>query len=509
MKFQKIFFLSIISISLFLTSCENESSLKEDAIINIPANSSSVSAINIKSLMDKADFKSMQKMSFYQDFILNVSRGNPGLETVLNDPYTSGVNLDANVYLVQEVDIMNPESAFTGVVASISDKAAFKNLLASNTKNDNQFIPGEGFEYIEVDRKTIVAINDDIVVMGIGQGEESNLKFGIESIFKTTKETSIIGNKDVKKCFSKKADITSWFSSNKMAEAAKGKMGMAGFIFSPTMLTENYSHIYINFEKEAIVSEFNYDLNGKLSDEFKHVFKDQVKTDFSEFIAAEDLIFALTGALDMKGVNMILTNKSMTGMVDISLKQFGLTTEELSKTIDGDFLITSHANSESESPKMLMAVKINDMDIFQKIIDLGKEYEMIEDAGDGLYKMSGLMASADDMPIFYVTDGMLFIGDENSTIPALQSGEYANNGFVSKNVTNIFSKNILGGFVDFQNIGNYMDEVGIDFNAMKNMTMEMKRDNGILKINMTDENKNSLKSIIDWTNKNYEKKGAM
>jgi len=41
------------------------------------------------------------------------------------------------------------------------------------------------------------------------------------------------------------------------------------------------------------------------------------------------------------------------------------------------------------------------------------------------------------------------------------------------------------------------------------MTMEMKRDNGILKINMTDENKNSLKSIIDWTNKNYEKKGAM
>ena len=37
----------------------------------------------------------------------------------------------------------------------------------------------------------------------------------------------------------------------------------------------------------------------------------------------------------------------------------------------------------------------------------------------------------------------------------------------------------------------------------------MKRDNGILKINMTDENKNSLKSIIDWTDKNYEKKGAM
>lgn len=509
MNFQKIIFLAIISFSLIASSCKNETAITEDAIVYIPANSSSVSAINIKRLMDKADFESMQKMSFYQDFIKDASQGNPGAEAVLKDPYASGVNLDANVYLVQDVDIMNPERAFVGVVASLSDKGAFKKLLASDGNAD--FKTAEGYEYLVADRKTIVALNDKIVVMGISQGNGTDLKAGVDGFFNTTKESSIVGNEDLKKCFSKKADITSWFSSNKMAEAAKGKMGMAGFIISPNMLTENYAHSYFNFEKGAIVSESNYDFNEKLSDEFRHVFKDKVKTDFSKYVPAEDLIFAFTGALDMKGINMILTNKSMTGMADMSLKQYGLTTQDLAKTIDGDFLITTHGKPQSDNPNMLMAIKINDMDGFQKIIDLGKEYEMIESAGDGIYQMAGIMGAGDDMPMFYVTDGMLFIGDGKSTIPALQSGEYAENGLVSKDIKNIFSKNIMGGFVNFNNIGNYLDGMGmgIDFDAMKNATMELDRDNGTMKLNMTDENKNALKSIIDWTNKNYEEKGAM
>ncbi len=507
MKFQKIFFLAIVFLSLLTTSCKNDGAITEDAIVNIPANSSSVSAVNVKRLMDKADFKSMQKMSFYQDFIKDASQGNPGIEAVLKDPYTSGVDLDANVYLVQDVDITDPENSFMGVVASLNDKEAFKKLLLSDGNLEIQ--SAEGYDFITTNRRTIVAWNDNIAVMGSSQGSGGNLKAGVESVFNTTKETSIINNEDLKKCFAKKADIKSWFCSNKMAEASKGKLGMAGFIITPAMLTENYAHSYFNFEKGAIVSESNYDLNEKLTAEFSHVFKDKVKTDFSKYVSADDLIFAFTGALDMKGINMILTNKSMTGMADMSMKQYGLTTEDIAKTIDGDFLVTSHAKSGGGNPNMLVAVKINDMDGFQKIIDLGKDYDMIESAGDGLYKMSGLMGRADDMPMFYVTDGMLFIGDANTTIPALQAGGYGKNGLVAKNIKNIFSNNIMGGYVDFNNIGNYLDGMGIDFKAMKDATMELNRDNGTMKLNMTDQDKNALKSIVDWTNNNYEKKGAM
>lgn len=506
MKFQKIIFLAIISFSLLATSCKNDSAITEDAIVNIPANSSSVSAINVKRLMDKADFKAMQKMSFYKDFVKDASQGNPGLEAVLKDPYASGVNLDANVYLVQDVDIINPENTFMGVVASLTDKADFKNLVTSDGNPDIK--SEDGYEYFTANRNTIVAWNDDIAVMGTNQGFGSDLKTGVENIFNTSKETSIVSNEDLKKCFSTKADITSWFCSNKMAEASKGKLGMAGFIITPAMLAENYAHSYFNFEKGAIISESNYKLNEKLTTEFSHVFKDKVKTDFSKFVPANDLIFAFTGALDMKGINMILTNKSMAGMADMTMKEYGLTTEDIAKTIDGDFLVTSHA-TEGENPKMLVAVKINDMDGFQKMIDLGKDYDMIESAGDGLYKMAGLMGLAEDAPMFYVTEGMLFIGDGKATIPALIGGDYGKNGTVAKNIRNIFSENIMGGYIDFNNIGDYLDGMGIDFNAMKDATMELNRDNGTMKLNMTDQKKNALKSIVDWTNKNYEEKGAM
>jgi len=317
MKFQKIFFLAIISFSLFAISCKNGASLAEDAIVNIPANSSSVSAVNVKRLMDKADFESMKEMSFYKDVVREISQGNPGVEAVLNNPSASGVNLENNIYVIQEMDIKNPDATFQGVVASLNDKAAFKKLLTS--EGDVKVQSAEGYEYIAADRKTMVAWNDNIAVIAMSQGRGMDLSTGVSSIFATNKETSIANNEDLQKCFSKKADITSWFSSNKLAEAAKGNMGMAGFIISPTMLSENYAHSYINFEKGAITSESNYDLNEKLSDEFRHVFKDQVKTDFSKYVPADDLIFAFTGALDMRGINKILENKSMNGMADMSL----------------------------------------------------------------------------------------------------------------------------------------------------------------------------------------------
>lgn len=506
MKFYKIIFLAIISFSLLTTSCQQGNSIKEDAIINIPQNASSVSAVNIKRLMDKADFASMQKMAFYQDFIKDAAQGNAGAEAVLKDPYASGINLDANVYLVQDVDIIQPDEVFMGLVASLSDAEAFKNLVTSDGNPDIK--QGEGYQYFS-NRRNIVAWNDKIAVMGGSQSSKTDLKAEVSNFFSTTKETSIANNEDLKKCFSKESDITSWFCSNKMAEASKGKMGMAGFIITPAMLSENYAHSYFNFEKGAIVSESNYDFNEKISDEFRHVFKDKVETDFSQYVPAENLTFAFTGALDMRGINMILENKSMTGMADMSLKQYGLTTQEISKIIDGDFLVTSHAIPGNDTPRMLTAVKINDMDGFQKIIDLGKDYEMIEEAGDGIYKLAGIMGMSPDMPVFYVTDGMLFVGDAGSTIPALQAGDYGKDGVINSDIKNIFSKNIMGGYIDFQHIGNMLDGSGIDINALKDARMELNRDNGTMRLNMTDQDKNALKSIVDWTDKNYNKKGAM
>ena len=53
---KKLLFLFVLS-SLFFVACKNEVVSSKDAAINsVPADVSSVSSINIKQLMDKADF---------------------------------------------------------------------------------------------------------------------------------------------------------------------------------------------------------------------------------------------------------------------------------------------------------------------------------------------------------------------------------------------------------------------------------------------------------------------
>ena len=62
MKFQKNIFLALLALVIFGTSCQEGASLKDPAISVIPAASSSVTSIDLKRLMDKADSPALQKM---------------------------------------------------------------------------------------------------------------------------------------------------------------------------------------------------------------------------------------------------------------------------------------------------------------------------------------------------------------------------------------------------------------------------------------------------------------
>ena len=310
--------------------------------------------------------------------------GNPGIEAELSDPYQSGLDLDANCYMLQEFYIANPQNAFVGIVSSLKDKAAFQKLVSS--KGNFDIKSGDGFEYFQPNRNTIVSWNNSIAVMGMSQGFGGDLKAGVSKVYNTTKETSIANNADLKKCFSKNADMVSWFSSDGMAEGAKGNMGMemamAGF--SPDMLVGNYAHTYTNFENGEIVSTSEYEINEKLSQEFRHIFKDEVKTDFSKYLPAENLAFAFAAGLDIKGFKMILDNKGISGMADFQLKEFGLSMAGIAKTFEGDILVSGYRVEGSETPTMMVATKINDKDNFQKIICIEKEYNMIASHENGV-----------------------------------------------------------------------------------------------------------------------------
>ncbi len=507
MKFQRILFLLLIAIGLFSSSCQNSSTaFADDAIANIPSTSSSVTSLNLKKLMDKADFAEVQKMSFYKDMVKEASMGNPGIVAVLNDPYKSGIDLDANIYMTQEMNI-DPDKGFTAVVTSLKDKSAFEALLTSEGNADLK--SGDGFQYSQPNRSGIISWNDNIAVFGMTSGRGVDLKESVAKIYNTTPETSVANNEDLKKCFSKDADMVSWFGSNSMAEsAAEGgmsmQMAMAGF--SPDMLKDNYAHSYFNFEKGEIISESNYSINEKLADEFRHIFKDDVNTDFSKYLPAENLVYAVSAGLDIKGVKMILEKKGMAGMGNSMLKQYGLTVEGLANTFDGDLLVSGYKVDGEINPNMLIATKIKDMDYFKQILDLGKEYSMVSSTEENLYNLIG--ANSNDgfgaNPQIYISGDMVFIGDGNTSIGKIKSGAWSKSTLVDSKVKNIISDNILGAFVNFQTIGKYIENQGMNLDAMNDGVLSFDRDDALIKVEMKDKSINSLKALMQWANENYK-----
>jgi len=505
MKFQRILFFLFIAIGLFSSSCQNSAPLSDDALVNIPSTSSSVTSINMKRLMDKADFAEVQKMSFYKDMIKDAS-SNPGIVAVLNDPYKSGIDLDVNVYMTQEMNI-DPDKGFTAVVATLKDKAAFEALLTADGNVDIK--SGEGFQYFQPDRNGIISWNNNIAVFGMTQSPSVDLNESITKIYSTTAETSVANNEDLKKCFAKDADMVSWFSSNSMAEsAAQGGMNMQMMMagFSPELLKDNYAHSYFNFEKGEIVSESNYRINEKLADDYRHLFKDEVKTDFSKYVPADNLVYAVTAGLDIKGVKMILEKKGMSGFVNNSvLKQYGLTVEGIANTFDGDLLISGHKIDGEINPNLLIAMKVNDMDYFKQIMDLGKEYNIVTSTEEGVYNVSGLHPrdGLGANPQLYINGDMVFLGDGNVSIAKIKSGDWSKGTLVDGKVKNIISDNILGAFVNFQTIGKYLEGQGMNLDGMTDGIMSFDRDDAQLKVEMKDKSINSLKALFQLINENY------
>ena len=137
MNFQKNIFLALFAVLVLGTSCTEKSvSLKDAAVEVIPANSAAVTAIDLKRIMDKADFPAIQKMEFYQAMISEVSSDNPGVVAVMKDPAQSGIDMEGRAYFVQDIDVMNPDNSVNVITLGLKDKAAFEKLVTNGNSND-------------------------------------------------------------------------------------------------------------------------------------------------------------------------------------------------------------------------------------------------------------------------------------------------------------------------------------------------------------------------------------
>jgi hypothetical protein len=160
MKFlRKTLFLAAASI-LLLTSCKKTVNLN-DSLTAIPKDAVSVTAINVQSLMQKADFETVKNMDFYKKAIEEAQAKNPAMAEILKDPKKSGIDLSKNFYLVAGGSIMGMGgngSTNGGILLSIADIKTFEAMLQNAKAGSIE--TQDGVKYIKM-KKEVNETNAD------------------------------------------------------------------------------------------------------------------------------------------------------------------------------------------------------------------------------------------------------------------------------------------------------------------------------------------------------------
>ncbi|MBL7816954.1 MAG: DUF4836 family protein [Saprospiraceae bacterium] len=511
MKFSTFFALSL----LFLASCTKSAKLDETANA-IPKNAASVTAINLPSLMQKADFESIKQMEFYKEMVDSASAKDAAIAEIMRDPKKSGIDFTKNIYIVQDYNFLNDnrgEGSAT-ILVSLTDAGAFEKMLMSG-KNHGQINTKESIKYLSFEdtdnsneeditishENSIVAWNDKMAVLG---GKMSRGTEGVDftQFFKNKGDESIVKNENFSKLFDSQHDIYSYTSFDKLADNPEIRAGAGMMNIDPKALKGNYAIGFADFEKGQIVGKSEYQINKELRKDWGLMFKDNVKTDFSKYLKGDNIGFAATLALDVKGVKEIINANPQFRIILEKGKSDKFSTDDIFKAFDGDIVIAANPESgDADKWEGMMGFKLQDKATMEKLVNFLVSENALTSEGNGVYRFGGM---ADMMSKNYVDNGKLafvddvvFVGDA-ATITNLKSGSS-----VSGDVKDVLNKNIFGLYTNFSKIFANTERMKDPEMVELKMMMNGTKGEGVLK--MKDANENSLKSLFKTVNRLYLK----
>lgn len=515
MKFATLFSLCLV----FLASCTKSAKLDETANA-IPKNAVSVTAINLPSLMQKADFEAVKQMDFYKDMVDSASSKNAAIADIMRDPKKSGVDFTKNIYIVQDFNPLSEgkNDASGAILISLSDASAFEKLLTSG-KTAVKIETKDGIKYITHNDESsensenglnysrkggVVAWNDKMAVIG-GNLSENTEGGSFLSFFKNKPEESIVKNDDFTKLFGEQHDVYTYMNFDKIADNPSMKAGAGMMNIDPKALKGNFASGHADFEKGQIVGKSTYNINKDLRKDWGLLFKDNVKTDFSKYLKGDNIGFAATLALDVKGVKEIINANPQFRLILESSKSDKFSTDDIFKAFDGDVVITANPTTDgSKKWNGMVGFKLNDKATMEKLVNFLVSEDALVSEGNGVYHFGGM---ADMMSSNYVekgkiafVDDVIFAGDAG-TIASLKSG-----GSASSDVKDVLNKNIFGLYTNFSKI--FANTEGMQDPEMTELKVMMNGTHGEGTMKMKDANENSLKSLMKAVNRWYLKSKA-
>lgn len=496
----------LVSAVLVITACKKDTLAPSDALAFVPATSSNVTAIDLKSLLQKADFEAIKQMSFYKDMVAETESRNPKLGKILLDPMASGIDLTGKIYTATDIGQDNAEEFTTYFFIPLKDAAAFGRLFEQQKASISMV---DGISLFQEGKNAILGWNKTVAIFAVNNQQDADFRDRVIAAFKPQADNPLLKDGKLQKAFSGNHDIISWLSTNELAKNSGAVFALSMMDVKSDALKGNFIHSYADFEKGKLVGRSEFMFNDQMGKDFiGRFFKDEAKTDFSKVLPQQKLTFATVMALDLVGMDKFLSERPQNkDYADFVLNKVGIQRRDLVDALGGDIMIAGFGGETLQNANIQISMSLRDEAKAKEVLEIAVKDGKLKMVEPNVYKLISIgnedfyIQRNKGMGKLLLKNGILTFVTDEALFEKLKAGE---TGGEYSTALKQFDNQTFAGWFDFQSAWNAIG--GDQTQSFKQMHFKMNGKGADFILETTDPNSNSLKALFEMMEEGYRQR---
>lgn len=429
--------------ALFFSACSDSSvtpGASNDVSSSIPTDASGVMLMNVKSMMEKGDYKEFQQTEIFANFLKDVEKENPALVPFVKDPAATGVDVTGNMGMYVKI-AKDIEKSDLAMILPVADPAKVKAALAELLKNEKEITTTdkEGYTLYAMENNAYFVQSDRILAF---------TTFSDDAKIKTMINPEGNGIRDNKKFtdqIPKGKDMVYWFDVDPIVEVVlsdpKEKLRIEGVLSSANIPTEglknNTFYGFNDFQKGKSEAELICSFSDPLKEELGDLVAEKMNINYTKYIPETNLGIALSFGVNGKGMLSFLAKRGLDKQVDQQLAMLDLNLGAIEEGITGDLAVGLYPPAEGISePTLVVALGLKDKAFMENLMGKAPIPMVMPKEGENYVFSRGEDMMGNEMPKYYariVEDAMIIsnnfalfeqslAGKSNKNIQPLQQG---------------------------------------------------------------------------------------
>jgi hypothetical protein len=510
MNFTKAFSSFIIVGAILLAvACKKEAAMPTDALAYVPASSTSIMAIDMKKLMQKADFEAVKQMDFYKKMVDETASNDPQIAQVLLDPTKSGIDLDGKIYAATAFNEQSPEEMTTYFYIPLKDPKAFESLMKNSKLEPAE---KEGIKIMDDGGNSIMGWNKSMAIFAFSNEASEEFEERLIAAFKKDAENTLAKDDNLTKALSANHDITSWITTNPLAKNSGAGFALGMIDVKPEALKDNFISSYADFENGKMVGHSDFMINKMLGKDFiGRFFKKEAEADFSKILPNETMAFSTVLALDLVGIDKFLSERpNSKKYADFALNDLGFNRNDIIQALGGDVMVAGFGAGTMKDAKIVVSMSLKNekkaREILQKAVSEKKLKEVEKDV------FTAISLGNEDFNItvnkgmgkILLKNGMLTFCSDEALFNKIKAGETGGPG---TEALKGFDNQTLAGWFDITSLQGAVG--GMNANFFKEMNFKVNEKGADFMLETKDPNSNSLKAFFEMVNEAYKNSGKL